>query len=140
MQPQTILEVGVKAFIINKAGKYLLLLRYKPYPGRTKPMWDIPGGRIHPGEPTQEALAREIKEETGLELGKVVRVLAAQDIQRVAGRHTVRITYLVTCKDSKTIALDPEEHSDYRWLTLSELTKTYHDLFLDPVIEELSKG
>lgn len=139
MNSETVLEVGVKAFIVNADGKYLLLLRAKPYPGQTKSMWDIPGGRIHPGEPTQAALAREIKEETGLELSKVVRVLAAQDIQRVEGRHTVRITYLVTCNASKTIKLDPAEHSDNKWLTLVELTETYHDLFLDPVIEELSK-
>ncbi len=58
------LEIGVKAFIQNSEEKYLLLKRSNPYPGEDFCRWDIPGGRINAGEKLEEALAREIKEET----------------------------------------------------------------------------
>lgn len=135
------LEVGVKAFILNNDGKYLLLRRTHPYEGKREQEWEIPGGRIDPGEPTIDALRREIQEETGLELDKIKRVLAAQDIQRIPGRHTVRITYLVTCKSpNKKISLDvlgPTGHDDYRWMTLPELENQPHDIYINPVIEIL---
>lgn len=140
MNNKVTLEVGVKAFIVND-GKYLLLRRTKPYEGETFVRWDIPGGRINPGEATIDGLKREIDEETGLEFEKILSVLAAQDIQRVPGRHTVRITYLVTCKNpDKEISLDllgPTGHDDYRWMSLEELQKEPHDIYLDPVLEQI---
>ncbi|MBI3963827.1 MAG: NUDIX domain-containing protein, partial [Candidatus Kerfeldbacteria bacterium] len=94
------LQVGVKAFVRlsapssrprgNGEGKFLMLRRAEPYPDETEPRWDIVGGRITPGEPIRPALAREIKEETGLILTSVDHVLYAQDILRVKGRHVVR--------------------------------------------------
>lgn len=137
-----VLEVGVKAFIVYDS-KYLLLRRTNPYEGETFVRWDIPGGRIDPGEATLDALKREIDEETGLVFDKIIKVLAVQDIQRVPGRHTVRITYLATCKNpEQEISLDllgPTGHDEYRWMALEELKRNPHDIYLEPVIEELVK-
>ena len=59
------LQVGVKAIVRNKAGKYLLLHRnLAKYPD-VKGGWDIVGGRINPGVLLHENLAREIAEEIG---------------------------------------------------------------------------
>ncbi|MDP3964505.1 MAG: NUDIX hydrolase [bacterium] len=127
------LQVGVKAFIRRADGKFLLLKRAEAFEGETEPRWDIPGGRIEPGEPIRQALEREIKEETGLTLDSVQAVLEAQDILRVSGRHVVRITFLATIKDGE-MKLDPVEHSDARWVTLAELNQLHHDMYLDPVI------
>ncbi len=61
------LQVGVKALLKNKNGKYLLLRRNpKKYPD-VGPKWDIVGGRINPGSLLLENLKREIKEEVGLD-------------------------------------------------------------------------
>ncbi len=138
MKNKIILEVGVKAFVVHE-DKYLLLKRTRPYEDESFVRWDIPGGRIDPGEATLEGLKREISEETGLDLEKVIKVLAVQDIQRVPGRHTVRITYLATVKNpNQDIALDllgPTGHDAYKWLTLDELRSLPHDLYLDPIIQ-----
>lgn len=130
-----ILQVGVKAFIKNSEGLYLLLLRAKPYEGNTKCRWDIPGGRINTGEELHKALAREIKEETGLNLKGVSQVIYAQDILRTAGKHIVRLTY--TAKATGKVKLDPKEHSDFGWFTLDEIKKLYHDTYLIPVLRLL---
>jgi 8-oxo-dGTP diphosphatase len=129
------LQVGVKAFIQNTDGKYLALQRAKPYPGDTKPKWDIPGGRINVGEELIAALSREIKEETGMELQGTPTLVMAQDIIR--DKHVVRLTYLASAEG--IIALDPAEHQAYQWMSLEEMRGSYHDVFLTPVITLLRK-
>jgi ADP-ribose pyrophosphatase YjhB (NUDIX family) len=43
----------------------LLLVRRRNEPGRGS--WSVPGGRVDPGETVQEAVVRELLEETGVE-------------------------------------------------------------------------
>ncbi len=53
----------VGAVIWDSAGRLLLILRgHEPGMG----LWSIPGGRIEPGESAEQAVVREVMEETGL--------------------------------------------------------------------------
>jgi ADP-ribose pyrophosphatase YjhB (NUDIX family) len=53
----------VGAIIKDGAGRLLLIQRgHEPEAGR----WSLPGGRIEPGESDEQAVVREILEETGL--------------------------------------------------------------------------
>jgi ADP-ribose pyrophosphatase YjhB (NUDIX family) len=53
----------VGAIITDRAGR-LLLVRRGREPGRG--LWSVPGGRVEPGETDEQALVRELREETGL--------------------------------------------------------------------------
>jgi 8-oxo-dGTP diphosphatase len=55
----------VGAVIRDETGRLLMILRGHD-PGRG--LWSIPGGRIEPGETAEEAVVREVREETGLEV------------------------------------------------------------------------
>lgn len=58
-------HLGVKALIHDGAGKLLLLQRNLK---KTKEVyWDLPGGRLQRNESLEEALRREVFEETGLQ-------------------------------------------------------------------------
>jgi 8-oxo-dGTP diphosphatase len=53
----------VGAIVHDDAGRLLLVQRgHDPEAGR----WSLPGGRVEPGETDADALAREMREETGL--------------------------------------------------------------------------
>ena len=55
----------VGAVIKDDLGRLLLIKRgHPPAAG----LWSLPGGRIEPGETDAEALVREMREETGLEI------------------------------------------------------------------------
>ena len=49
------LQVGVKAVIEDADGRILLLKRAEPFHGEDVTKWDIPGGRIDPGEELAKA-------------------------------------------------------------------------------------
>jgi 8-oxo-dGTP diphosphatase len=55
----------VGAVIRDDTGRLLMILRGHD-PGRG--LWSIPGGRIEPGESAEEAVVREVREETGVEV------------------------------------------------------------------------
>jgi 8-oxo-dGTP diphosphatase len=85
--------VGVGAVLIHE-GRVLLIRRGKePLRGR----WVVPGGTVELGETLEQALVREVQEETGL-LVKPREVVAVFDrIQRDADRvdyHYVIVDYL----------------------------------------------
>ena len=50
--------------VVHDGRGRLLLIRRGHDPGRG--LWSLPGGRVEPGETSAEALAREVREETGL--------------------------------------------------------------------------
>ncbi len=131
-----VFEVGVKVFLYLTPGKYLFLKRAKPYLNNSIRKWDIPGGRIKSGEELIKGLKRELKEETGLRIKKIDKIIAAQDILRVPTKHTVRITYLAQCLGDKVV-IDKNEHNTYQWLTLDQVKKLRTDLYLKPIIKEL---
>jgi ADP-ribose pyrophosphatase YjhB (NUDIX family) len=52
--------------VVHDAAGRLLLIRRAHDPGRG--LWSLPGGRVEPGESLAEAVEREVREETGLDV------------------------------------------------------------------------
>ena len=141
MQSIMKLQVGVKALIKDSEGRFLFLKRTLPYKGESVPRWEIPGGRIDVGEPIFQALAREIKEETGLIMKSEPKILYAQDILRLNEKHIVRLTFEVQTEPGEIIldTSDPNgtHHNDFIWVTPEDIKNLYHDLYLTPIFKLL---
>jgi 8-oxo-dGTP pyrophosphatase MutT (NUDIX family) len=60
-----LLMVGAAVLIVDDLGRVLLLER------SDNGCWGPPGGALEPGESVEAAARREVREETGLELGKL---------------------------------------------------------------------
>ncbi len=74
---ETNAAVWVVGVIIEADGQILLLQRR---PDDFLPnCWEIPGGHVDPGESLEQALERELLEETGLHLTEVVRYVNQYD-------------------------------------------------------------
>ena len=101
--------------IINDTGGRLLLIRRGHEPGMG--LWSVPGGRIEPGETDQQAVVREVREETGLEvacgplLGRVERPGLAGTIIDIRD-------YAAVASGGELAAGD--DAADIRWATPAE--------------------
>jgi mutator protein MutT len=110
--------VGIGAVIV-KDGKALIVKRaHDPYKGQ----WSIPGGRVELGETLAEAVRREMREETGLEVSVGALIEVFERVERQDGRiryHFVIVDYLCTCVGGSLCAGD--DAVDAVWVTSEEL-------------------
>lgn len=60
---EQLFHVGIKAVIINDAGELLLVREAK----HDTAYWDVPGGRVEPGENFMATLSRELREEIAVD-------------------------------------------------------------------------
>lgn len=108
---------AMKAFIV-KNGKALLLSKKRSEDSD----YDIPGGRIEFGEEPEEALEREVREETNLSV-KPIKPIAMTTIRKKDMYQVVATVFL--CKAKGKIKLS-DEHTSHVWVALEELkTKKY---------------
>ena len=131
MSKSILLQVGVKVFLKNEKGGYLLLKRSSVRYPNIKNFWDIPGGRILPGTPLLENIKREVFEETKLVLVYEPKLISAQDIIRLPEKHIVRLTFFGEISGKPILN---EEHTECKWLTLDEML---HVKELDEFTREL---
>lgn len=117
-------EMTVKAVIIRDEKDVLLLKRSKNsvvFPGK----YDLPGGSIENGETMQEAMRREIKEETGIEV-EVGPIIYAFDFLK-DGKEKEEIGHgkgirFIAFHKSGEVKLN-EENDTFEWADIDEAIK-----------------
>jgi 8-oxo-dGTP diphosphatase len=107
----------VGAVIKDAAGRLLLIRRgHEPGAG----LWSLPGGRIEPGETDEQAVAREILEETGLRVA-CGRLVGTAELPGLGGAVVDVRDYLATVTGGELAAGD--DAADVRWVTAADLTR-----------------
>jgi phosphoglycolate phosphatase len=108
--------ITVGALIFNPAGEALMIRTHK-----WSDLWGIPGGKIKLNEPAEEALRREVREETGLEISDirfamVQDCIGSKEFYREA--HFVLLNY--TCASSGGKVTLNDEAEEYQWIAPAE--------------------
>jgi 8-oxo-dGTP diphosphatase len=128
------LFVATKAFV-NYKGKILLLRESSTYEeGANEGKYDVPGGRVKPGQRFDESLLREIDEETGLtvELGNPFftdewRPKVKNQQWQIIG------TYCECYAKSNKVKLG-NDHDEYLWIDPKHFKKT------KPILNSVKKA
>lgn len=121
--------VGVGAVIVHESRVLLVQRGREPMLGR----WTIPGGLIEIGEALNEAVVRETREETGLEVEPIELVELLDRIHREEGRvryHYIIADYLCRVVGGKLVAAD--DAAAVRWVERTEWN-SHSALVLDPI-------
>ncbi|WP_326720866.1 MULTISPECIES: (deoxy)nucleoside triphosphate pyrophosphohydrolase [unclassified Streptomyces] len=106
--------VVVGAALLN--GGRLLAAR-RSAPPELAGRWELPGGKVEPGETPEQALARELHEELGI---------AAAPVGRVPGEWPLKLPYVLQVWTARLLpgSDDPkplQDHDELRWLTPDEI-------------------
>lgn len=124
---------AVAAVVVDPAGRLLLVERDKdPKAG----WWSLPGGFIEIDESPEEALRRELREETGLEAGQIRLLAVGDETSRRYGR------VLVVCYRVLDYSGQPRAGDDARSLDffpragLPEIAFQCHRRFIQIFNEE----
>lgn len=106
----------VRGIIRNSDGEILIVKRHPK--SRTDPeMWELPGGKVEKGEHFADALVREIKEETNLDVNVGDFCEAIQN--DYPHKRTVQLMmYLDDINGSVEIS---DEHTQFKWASMDEI-------------------
>ncbi len=113
--------VGVGAVVLD-ADRVLLVKRgHAPLKGQ----WSLPGGGVETGETLEQAIAREVLEETGLtiEVGPIVEVLdrISRDADGRVEHHFVLIDFV--CRAVGGLLRSASDADDAMWAPVSDLAR-----------------
>jgi ADP-ribose pyrophosphatase YjhB (NUDIX family) len=107
--------VTVGALIFDDTNKVLMVRTHK-----WSNLWGIPGGKIKWGEPSEEALRRELKEETNLAITDIQFVLVQDCIHSkefYRDAHFILLNYTCRCVGRSRVRLN-DEAREFKWVSV----------------------
>ena len=127
VRPPLVREFSAGGLVYRRrGGEYAVVLAARRHPQTGDLVWTIPKGHVEPGESTEAAAVREVREETGLEavveerLGDVTYWYARRDEQGLPLRVFKRVRFFLMRTVGGRFRDRDQEMDAVRWFSLDE--------------------
>ena len=101
--------------------------------------WDLPKGKIEPGEKEEESAVREVTEETGVkDLHLKKKIGETYHVYDAFGKHFLKVShwYYMTCSSSQTlIPQTVEDITEVKWVATKDITEPMQNTY--PSIKDI---
>lgn len=131
-----IMKIVAKALVVDSDNNILILYRgmtHPKFPGHP----DLPGGEVESGEEWINAVAREISEETGIEINSNSLI---KNMEK-AYEAVTHVLYSVVVESVKPKVNLSWEHQSYEWLNIDQIMSAELpsgvDVYYSDVVEYL---
>ena len=132
-----ILMVGAATLIIDEHDRLLLLKRVD------SGCWGPPGGAVEPGEVVETAARREVREETGLDLGRLelFGVFSGPELfyRYPNGDEVYNVTIIYKTHEFSNHVILNAEHTEFHWFAGKDIPEEISPPII-PVIEQYRKS
>lgn len=132
--------LGVGAVTIEEDRVLLVRRNQEPLLGQ----WSVPGGAVEVGETLEEAIAREVHEETGLTVTPTAMLKTFDRIERdAAGRvrfHYVLVDFLCSLVSTQKTPHAASDVSEAMWVPLKTLRQSKEFVLPDWTLEVIEQG
>ena len=122
--------------VVRKEDKILILRRH-PKSRNNPHKWELPGGKVDPGEFFDVALVREFKEETNLDvkIESLFEVVQDEFISRRTNQPISTVQLMMNLEIIDGEVQISSEHDDYKWVSKEELKELYDEGMLTATLK-----
>ena len=117
--------MGLGIIIVNEDG-FVLIGKRK---GGLAQKYSIPGGKLDLGETFEEGAAREIKEETNLDISEPQVIAVSNNLEtfQEEGKHYISVVLLVKKFSGELQNMEPNKCEGWEWINPRELPEPHFD-------------
>ena len=119
------LVTAAGGLVENEQGQYLLIHR--------RGKWDLPKGKLDPGETIEQCAVREVEEETGLQQPQLIKpITVTYHTYNEFGKHILKDSHWYQMKVTGKQLLVPQTEEDIHsieWINKNDLHKYLNDTF-----------
>jgi ADP-ribose pyrophosphatase YjhB (NUDIX family) len=125
-------HVGVGGFVVNDRDEVLVIKERSGPSAKLTDFWKLPGGLVDPQEDLRDAVVRELKEETGIDV-EFLRVSSIQEMHTpsdsayIARAGSTDFYAICVCKarnPKQPIVMQADEIAACKWMPIDEFLKS----------------
>jgi 8-oxo-dGTP diphosphatase len=105
-------KIGIAVHVlVRKFGRVLMGERAD---GESDGTWCLPGGKLDEGESPEAGARRELRQETGIEVGKLHFLNLTSDVNAQSGEHYIHICFWAATNSEPELR-EPDEFARWEW-------------------------
>jgi 8-oxo-dGTP diphosphatase len=138
-RPMVTVDAAVFAFLEGKAHLLLIKRKHDPYAGQ----WAVPGGFVEMDEELEDAVARELEEETGLRNIALEQMRTFGTVGRDPRGRQITVVYTGIASEGQTEVRGGDDAAEARWFDIDRLPENMafdHDAVTAFAIAQLKRG